>query len=455
MNLNDGSVWNADKTAAWNPTAALPADRRLPGMQIVLVNVSPDSNRGSCALTWASLEFVFKAFPLASVAIVPIAVTPPDAAAFRHTTRRYPNVEILQPLFDGEGKRPLALLWRLAGRLREILRFDRERRNQNPTLEWIRNCDLAVSVGGVTFETCGGTLRDDARLVIRMLPLLAARKIDVPSVFVGAQVGPFNTRLGGGLFGSSAAKAAAVFPRDRVSASEVQRRLGQVRSILMPDSAFALELSRAGVGELFDRRGLDANAATLALVISSSLRPNERSDAHVALFVHVARRLVESGLVTQIVIVIQSDADRAISLDLARSLQLDPRFLVDDDLNPGELSNLYGACRMVVSSRLHAVILAMLAGVPAISLAPEVTFKEHSVLDLLGLESLCVPARLGPDRAAEICLDIAFEEDRHRRAVVTAVSAARTQLTQVPHHLREVVQEARAADWLRSQVSKE
>ncbi len=43
-----------------------------------------------------------------------------------------------------------------------------------------------------------------------------------------------------------------------------------------------------------------------------------------------------------------------------------------------------GSCRMVVSSRLHGVILAMLAGVPAISLAPEVWFKEHAVLDLLG-----------------------------------------------------------------------
>src|SRR5258708_28211827 len=142
-------------------------------MKIVLVNVATDSNRGACAVHWAALALVFEAFHGASVAIVPIAVTPPEAAPFRHTARRYPNVEILQPLFDGEGKRPFALLWRLAGRLGEILRFDRERRNRNPTLEWIRNSDLAVSIGGVNFETCGGTRPDDARTVIRIIPRLA------------------------------------------------------------------------------------------------------------------------------------------------------------------------------------------------------------------------------------------------------------------------------------------
>jgi polysaccharide pyruvyl transferase WcaK-like protein len=412
-------------------------------MQIALVDVSPDSNRGACALTWASLELVFQAFPQASVAIVPIATTPPDAAPFRHTLRRYPNVSILPPLFDGEGKRALALTFRLARGLGQVFRLDRARRNENQTLEWIRNCDLTVSVGGVTFETHGGTLRDDARLLVRILPLLAAQRIGVPSVLVGAQVGPFNTALGGTLFGERAARSAAVYPRDRVSASEVQMRAAHVQSILMPDSALALDFPRARAGVLFERRGVDPTAATLALVVSSALRANECSNSHVALFVQVARRLVESAVVSQIVIVIQSDEDRAISFELARSLQLDPRFVIDDDLNPEELSNVYGACRLVVSSRLHAVILALLAGVPAISLAPEVTFKEHAVLEVLGLESLCVPTRMGPDRAADTCLEIAVAEDRHRRAVVTAVSAARELLKEVPHRLREVVGESR------------
>jgi polysaccharide pyruvyl transferase WcaK-like protein len=414
-------------------------------MQIALVNVSSDTNRGACALTWASLDFLFSAFPRASIAIVPVAEseTPADPPPFRHTMRRYPDVAILSPLFVGQGRTTLVLIWRLARSLSEILRFGRKRRNHNSTLEWIRNSDLVVSVGGVNFETCGGTLRHDARFVTRVLPLLAAQKIDVPTVFVGAQVGPFKTWLGGRLFGRLAAKAAMVFPRDRVSESEVRRQVVHPRCILMPDSAFALKLPAAGISKPFERRGLDAGVATLALVITSTLRPDEIREAHVSLFAQIATRFVGSGLVTQVVIVVQHDEDRPISRQLARRLQLDARYIVDDDLDPGQLSSLYGACRMVISSRLHAVILAMLAGVPAISLAPEFTFKEHAVLDMLGLKSLCVPTRMGPIDATRICLDITGELDQHRHAVAAAVSAAQQQLAEVPYRLREAVASGR------------
>jgi hypothetical protein len=94
---------------------------------------------------------------------------------------------------------------------------------------------------------------------------------------------------------------------------------------------------------------------------------------------------------------------------------------------------------------MHAVILAMLAGSPAVSLAPEVTFKEHAVLDMLGLSSLCMPTRRGPLDVAKFCLDVAGELDRHGRAVVTAVAAAQEKLAEVPRRLRGAVNPSRTA----------
>jgi polysaccharide pyruvyl transferase WcaK-like protein len=280
--------------------------------------------------------------------------------------------------------------------------------------------------------------------VIRVLPLLAAQKIDVPTVLLGAQIGPFGTRLGRWLFRRIAAKSAAVFPRDRTSASELRDPDTQSRSILLPDSALALTVSSmTAAGNPWGRRGVDIEAPTLALVISSALRANEQREDHVALFAHLARLLLASGVVRQVVVVLQTDEDGAISRDLAHSLALDPRFLLDDDLDPDQLSGVYGACRMVISSRLHAVLLSLLAGVPAISLAPEVTFKERAVLALLGLETLWIPSTTHPDRAGEKCLHIASEDQHHRRAVVSAVSAARAQWDEVPHKLRGIVAEAR------------
>ena len=365
--------------------------------------------------------------------------TPAFPDPFRHTKRRHPDVAILAPLFDGQGKPAAILLWRLGRSLGAILRFDRKRHNRNLTLEWIRNSDLVVSVGGVTFETHGGALRDDARFLTRLLPLLAARKIDVPIVLVGAQIGPFKTRWGGRLFGRLAANAAMIFPRDRISESVIRTHVAQPRHVLMPDSAFALKLPAAGARELLERRGLDADVATLALVISCALRPDESVEAHVDLFSRIATQLVGRGLMNQIIVVVQHDEDRLISRQLASRLKLDDRCVVDDDLDPGQLSSLYGSCRMVISSRLHAVILAMLAGVPAVSLAPEVTFKEQAVLDLVGLKSLCAPTARGPANATKICLDVAGHLDEHRNAVVTAVSTAQAQLAEIPRFLREAV----------------
>jgi hypothetical protein len=89
------------------------------------------------------------------------------------------------------------------------------------------------------------------------------------------------------------------------------------------------------------------------------------------------------------------------------------------------------------------VLLSFLAGVPAISLAPEVTFKERAVLEILGLESLWIPSTTAADRAVEKCLEIAHDEQRHRRAVVSAIADARAQWDEVPQQLQEVVQEAR------------
>jgi polysaccharide pyruvyl transferase WcaK-like protein len=416
-------------------------------VQIALVNVSSDSNRGTCALTWASLELLFSAFPQSSIAIVPTAETetPADPPPFRHTTRRYPNVPILSPLFDGQGRATLSLICRLGLSLSELIYFSRKRRNRNSTLEWIRTSDLVVSVGGLKFGTYGNTLRDDARFVVRLLPLLAAQKIDVPTASIGSQIGPFNTRLGGRLFGRFAGKATVIFPRDQMSESEVRQRAAHARCIVIPDSAFALKLPAVDVSELLRKCGAGTGVTTLALVISSALDPQESSDSHVALFSQIAARLVESGLFTQVIIVVQHDQDRPISRKLAQSLQLDARRVIDDDLDPGQLSSLYGACRMVISSRLHAVILAMLTGVPAISLAPEVTFKEHAVLDMLGLRSLCVSTKVGSVNAARLCLDIAGELDRHSRKVAAAVSAAQEQLAEVPSHLRDAVASARGS----------
>jgi hypothetical protein len=111
---------------------------------------------------------------------------------------------------------------------------------------------------------------------------------------VGAQIGPFETHLGSRLFTQLAAKAAMMFPRDRLSEAEVRKQVAHPRCVLMPDSALVLKFPATGIHELLEKHRLDAGAI-LALVISSALRSDEPGEAHVALFCQIATRLVEAG----------------------------------------------------------------------------------------------------------------------------------------------------------------
>ena len=76
--------------------------------------------------------------------------------------------------------------------------------------------------------------------------------------------------------------------------------------------------------------------------------------------------------------------------------------LVDEDLVAADLKQVYGACDLVVGSRMHSTILAMLAGVPTIGLAyqPKTTgvFEQLGladwVLDIAGFAPADLSARL-------------------------------------------------------------
>jgi polysaccharide pyruvyl transferase WcaK-like protein len=277
-------------------------------------------------------------------------------------------------------------------------------------------------------------------LLGRLLPLLEARASRRPTVLLGAQVGPFRTESGRFLLRRCLRPSDGVVARDAISMSEVHPVVPPAHTLLAADSAFALALERVDIRPVLARRGLDPARPMLALVMSTELRDDESDESHADLLASAARHLLAAGLITQIVIVIQADSDRDAGRRLATLLGLGPDSIVDEDLDPAHLMSLYAVCRIVVSSRLHGVILSLLAGTPAVSAAPEVTFKERAVLDVLGLADLCVPTRDGPGRLSAACARLASDSVTHSRRVDLAVrSAQRTLHTTVPAFLRSAL----------------
>jgi polysaccharide pyruvyl transferase WcaK-like protein len=94
-----------------------------------------------------------------------------------------------------------------------------------------------------------------------------------------------------------------------------------------------------------------------------------------------------------IVVVPQTQEDSSVERDLARILATAhphaPLMVLNADLSPSELMRLYGLCRLLVGTRMHANILAMMAGtaVAAIAYLP----KTQGILESMGLSDWGVP----------------------------------------------------------------
>jgi polysaccharide pyruvyl transferase WcaK-like protein len=408
-------------------------------MRIVLTNVYDDNNRGSCALTWAALELLELAFPGCDVTILPVAAR--DRDAFRHTARRFPRVVIADPPFDGANKSDFARIVLLLGTVARILLARRRRTNDaNHWMKCLQGVDLVVARGGVSIHTVEESFRGDARHLVRLLPLLAARMLRTPFVLLGAQIGPFRTGFGRILFGFLLASARGLIARDEIAVSEVVRRnLGETPVLLMPDTAFALASDDIAVAPSAVCVAGELTGQTLALVISSALRPHESADAHAALFALAATSVRATGTITSIRIVVQANADREISRRLCELLGLSQSDVLDVDWDPQQLSAMYSACDMMIASRLHAAVLSLGAGTPAVLVAPEVTFKERAVLKVLGLEDLCVPSSAGAAAVSDLCVQVATALPYYRLRVRAAAADARDNLqNSVPTFLRNV-----------------
>jgi polysaccharide pyruvyl transferase WcaK-like protein len=93
------------------------------------------------------------------------------------------------------------------------------------------------------------------------------------------------------------------------------------------------------------------------------------------------------------------------------------------DLSPYELQREYQSSGLVLSSRLHAVVLALGAGVPALSVPTGVTFKERAVLSEVGLAEYLVTDVAKAVRLASSVIDPDSDERvRLRRSVELARS---------------------------------
>jgi polysaccharide pyruvyl transferase WcaK-like protein len=365
---------------------------------VVITNVYPDDNRGGAAITAATIEMARRLSPASAVTMVAVSS---DASRleqdFRFTRRLYPDVEILPGVFDlhraGPGRRlrhyGRSILLLAAPRLAS--RHAAERRLTSAT--------LVIGKGGQAFR--GFRTRQLGSLWFTTFPLVLARRARRPAMAVGISVGPFSKgRISRVLAGWVLRRLSLVLVRGFQS-QRMALDLGVSPSRLRvaPDSVFFLEPP----GDAQERRARLGVPADRYLVATLASVPGQLRWKKVQALSAIIRRLLDADVADRAIVVVQTQgttSDIGISQELVEACHDSRVQLFDQDVNHQDLMALYSGAELVVGSRLHSSLLALVAGTPAFPIA--FFDKPFDVFGGLGAEDMVLDFRnKTPDQLAD------------------------------------------------------
>ncbi|MFN2506343.1 MAG: polysaccharide pyruvyl transferase family protein [Acidimicrobiales bacterium] len=257
--------------------------------------------------------------------------------------------------------------------------------------------------------------------------------MDRTIVLLPGSYGPFlgfHRRVARSVF----ARCELVMAREHISAEEVLALGVPSRYVkLVADTAYLLD-DDSGVAEL-EELGIGRKLPTSGLVGVSVMRHDFPgcADAQVAQDAYVdavARALdwcVEHADATP-VFVTQVEGDGEVSAAvIARMRHSAQALTIDHDLSPFGLKALYGKFDLMVASRIHAAVLAMAAGVPAVAIGYE--HKCAGIMDQAGLGEYVVPIT-EPDRVPAVVAKAWARCGSNRQVLAAALPTLRNSARQ-------------------------
>lgn len=383
---------------------------------VVIVNSYGDENKGSAALNFAALDAVRLVSPDARLTI--IAIRPTDVAQHYCHTREYdPLVEVLPP--------PVAPSGGCLVGLRTIIRQSSlwlwpRRPNLPDSLVRIREADLVLGRGGYVFAGRKG-LRSAIALLSTAFPLIYARRVGVPTLSLPQSFGPISGRAASVVASMCLRSFDVVVARDEQS-RRTARDLGVPTEKLkkMPDSVF-----------LLDHREQPAPLRGPYLAISERAEQPGVEGAK-DLLVSSVVELWKTGSFRSVVGSPQSAGDvdptSEVTDRIGRAIGPGVALTIRDDLSPHQLMTVYAGAKVVLSHHLHACILSMISGTPAVAISVDGS-KVEGVYQDLGLPAQWVVTRdANPGRVAEVVLSASRQRDMVRARVAVAKEGLRRAL---------------------------
>lgn len=368
-------------------------------MKITIVNCYRDDNKGSCAIAWGLIERVRQLDRNAEVSVISMEHDVQPERDHRHLIKRFGGLRVLpSPLHLGESDRgrlgvPSATIgrvrWASYAAAMAVLQQSavwRRRLNENAALEAIRTSDLVIDRGG-PFWAAGRSPINPSLLTFAW-PLRFATTEGVPYGMVGESFGYFRSATSR-RFASAVCKAASFLGvRDRFSLERVKELCpGGTGVAVMPDNAFWVQARTSErVRNLL--RDHQLREGEFVVIVPRRWHPIEEARYHAEL-AELIRRLVSAGWSRVAVVANTYDPlgevdERAAVEDVIRRADTLEAAGITEDLAPDELAALYGSAGAVVATRLHAVVLSLLAGAPTVAVAYD-DVKTHGIMDYLGL----------------------------------------------------------------------
>ena len=301
---------------------------------------------------------------------------------------------------------------------------------------WLKTADLLLASGGGQLDAVWGGAWGQPYALARWAWL--AQRAGVPFAFLSVGYGGAQTRMSKRLLRYAVSRAAYCSVRDSGSRS-LTRQLGVTADLpVVPDLAFAL---RTGAPLRPRRPGLDVGISPMVYMRPGSW-PNE-SLAEYQRYLTLWAGLVSDrvGRGDRVHLFVTDPADMNAVRDLWDQLDAAARAgcSIEGANTPDALLELFRRLDVVVSSRLHGVLLAIVAGRPVLALSHE--RKVRAVMSDAGIDSFCADLPTATmDQIAERLGNLTDQLDACARRVrdyaAIARGAVREQDEMLPRLLR-------------------
>jgi polysaccharide pyruvyl transferase WcaK-like protein len=430
------------------PRSAVAGAKRAP--RIGVLYPSGWGNLGDEAILQATFEGIRERWPDAALRAFTLH---PERTAAGHGVEAEFLTGISRPMFTsprGEGPLPVRAARALARRTNGIPLVGRlfgvaaeltaavvfESISLRSASRWLRTADLLLAAGGGQLDAVWGGTWGQPYALARWAWL--ARRARVPFAFLSVGYGGANTRTSRWLLRYAVSRSAYCSVRDAGSHS-LTRQLGvEVDLPVVPDLAFAL---RAGAPLRRRRPGYDVGISPM-VYRRAGRWPNENPaeyERYVALWADLVSDRIGRG--DRVHLFVSDPADMDSVRDVWAKLDEAARAgcSVADATTPDALLEFFGRVDFVISSRLHGVLLAIVAACPVLALSHE--RKVRAVMTDAGVDAFCTDLTVASmDQVTERLGDLTDQLDtcarRLREYATRARAAVRQQQEVLPQLLR-------------------